>query len=490
MRKLLTLILLCGSVWSMAIIPPRDRSKWEDWHQSVYSRQQADMKRMPAAAQAVGTRTIIPRILVIMTNFANYELMSTKADVDSMFNGYNWTKDGATGSVRQYFYDQSMGMYNPQFDIVGPVTLDSAYSYYGGGCEGTSRAGYMVTEACKLVDAEVDFTLYDSDNNGRVDLVYILFAGFGENDPPSSSELVSYVCDLPWPHYSNINSAGYGSNKNVFDGKYIYAYEISNELDGKYSTVENKAIAGIGVVCHEFGHGLGLPDLYNYKHNEKTLGAWDIMDYGPYNDDMHTPPSYSAYERSFMGWLTPTLITEADDLQLEHIATSNTAYLISESDSFDSGMLNSGTYFLLENRQRTGWDLGVPGDGMLITRISNPASRWNRININPSDFGIDIIEADGVTPQYIKGVDNGYDGKPGDTFPTGATEYLEITAHAITDITMTDGIVSFKYRGGKPDTPTSTPTVNISETYKSIENGHLLIHHNGHTYSVFGIQYN
>ena len=494
MRRIVTILLLLCSLFSMAIVPPRDSSKREEWRQNVYS-PGITQNRAPAIAQAVGSRTIIPRVLVIMTNFSNFELVSTKADVDSMFNGRNWTKDGATGSVRQYFYDQSMGAYDPQFDIVGPVTLDSAYAYYGSGCDKTARPGYMVLEACAKVDSEVDFSLYDSNNDGKVDLVYILFAGFGENDPPASRTLVPVVCDLPWPHFWNVVTAGTGQNSRIFDGKYIYEYEISNELDGRVSTDAHKVIAGIGVMCHEFGHALGLPDLYNYSHNEKTVGMWDIMDYGPYNNNMHTPPSYSAYERFFMGWLTPTLITDSDNLQLEHIATSNKAYLISESDThnFDGVHPDPSTFYLLENRQRTGWDCAVPGPGMLLTKINNPAARWSSMNKNPNDFGVDIIEADGLAPAYVQNMPtNGYFGKPGDVFPCGATEYLGIPDHAITDITMADGIVSFKYRGGKQQIdPTGiTQTVSSSDVCKSIVNGQLLIHAGGNTYSVLGIRIN
>lgn len=479
---------------SWAMVPPRDPSKWAEWQQQMFGDQQSGIRRMPAATQGVGTRAIIPRILVIMTNFANYELVSTKADVDSMFNGQNWTKDGATGSVRQYFYDQSNGTYNPQFDIVGPVTLAYDYAHYGYnvGGKNTAGAGLMVTEACDSVNRkfpEVNFADYDLDNDGKVDMVYLLFAGFGENDPPEQ-DIISDPDNLPWPHYWNINSANYGSNRNVFDGKIIYAYEISNELDGWYSTKTKHVIAGIGIVCHEFGHGLGLPDLYEYSHNHKTLGSWDIMDYGPYSNDMHTPPSYSAYERFFMGWLEPTFITEADDLQLDDIAASNEAFLISESDEFDFSKRNTSKYYLLENRQQKGWDTYVPGHGLLLTKIDNPAGAWSDINADYNNYRIDIIEADGLTPQYISRDDNGFLGKPGDLFPAGATEYLGIADHAITDITENaDGTVSFKYRGGKPSDPTAVelPATETPQAYKTVENGRLIIHNNGNRYSIHGI---
>ena len=490
--------MLCCSLGSFALVPPRDPSKWEEWQAQQIQTEQSDLhvNRLPAATQAVGTRTIIPRILVIMANFPDAELISTKADVDSMFNARNWTKDNATGSIRKYFYDQSMGKYNPQFDVVGPIMLDSSYTFYGKGVNVSQNVGYMVTEACKKVDDEVDFTLYDSDYDGDVDLVYIFFAGFGENDPPVlEPTLVKNVNDLIWPAYWNVSSAGCGSNQRTFDGKRIQPFEYSNELDGYYSTSQKPVIAGIGVACHEYSHALGLPDMYytgKSNANHKLLGAWDIMCYGPYNNDMHSPPSYSAYERFFMGWLTPELITEADDMTLEHIATSNQAYLIAEGDqhNLSSTNPNPSIFYLLENRQRTGWDIGIPDDGMMLTRINYQRSLWtgNKVNNDPDNMGVDIIEADGLAPTTDTA--DGYFGKPGDLFPEGATEYTGITDHAITDITMTDGVISFKYRGGKPIDPTSVeaPVMNPHSAYKTIKNGQLLIHSNGRTYNIYGIQ--
>lgn len=483
---------------SMAMVPPRDPSKWAEWQEQL-AQQRAEeeqlirsgIRQATAATQAVGTPTIIPRVLVIMVNFANYEFVSTKADVDSMFNGLNWTKDGATGSVRHYFYDQSMGQYNPRFDVVGPVTLEHNYGFYSK--KGKGSVGYMVTEACALVDAEVDFKQYDSDKDGKVDLVYVLYAGFGQNDMDYiSKDLVANTDSLIWPAYWNINEAGYGSNQHVFDDKTIFACEYSNELDGYFSTVETRVVAGIAVPCHEFSHALGLPDLYATNDaTHKQLGCWDVMCY-PYNNDAHTPPSFSAYERFYMGWLEPTLITEPDDLQLEHIATSNKAYLISESDThnMDGANPNPTVFYLLENRQQKGWDIGVPGNGMLITRINYQPSKWsyNTVNNDASSLGVDIIEADGLTPDIS--TDDGAYGKPGDAFPKGATEYLGINDHAITNIAMSKRIVSFAYRGGKPSDPTSVaqPTTITAQTYKTIENGQLVIHNNGNIYSIHGMR--
>lgn len=493
MRRSLTIVLLCCSMFCMAVVPPRDPSRQAEWQAHIDAQrevwmqiQQSGRMQAPAVQKAVGTRVTIPRILVIMANFTDYKILSTKAEVDSMFNGLNWTKDGATGSVRQYFHDQSMGAYNPQFDIVGPVELSKGYADYGK----PKTAVNMVKEACQLADDQVDYSPYDSDNDGKVDLVFVLCAGFGENDPPTE-DIIPVSSDLIWPQYTH-TSAG------PFDGKYIYACEYSNELNGLGSTVVNKLVGGIGVVCHEFGHALGLPDMYVTKGSSthKLLGSWDIMCYGPYNNDMHTPPSFTAYERFFMGWLTPTLITEPDTLYLEPLDTSNKAYLISENDTHNLDGLHPDTavFYLLENRQLQGWDSYIPGSGLLLTRINYDASVWagNIVNNDPDNLGVDLIEADGLTPgtnTYY-----GYYGKAGDAFPAGATSYNGIPDHDITDITVTDGTIAFVYRGGIPadtdsvKTQVVIPAVERPMIYKTVRDGQLLIHSGGHTYSIYGIK--
>lgn len=502
MRKVSLLIVsICVALTSLALVPPRDPLRWAEWQARVSAQanagrldQAGGLRYAPMATQAVGQRVIIPRILVITVNFTDAQIISSQADVDSMFNAYNWTKDDAKGSIRQYFYDQSFGAYNPQFDVVGPVTLSYGYAYYGQGESVSSRAGYMVTEACALVDDEVDFTLYDSNNDGYIDLVYILYAGFGENDPP---EFISVASDLLWPAYWSVNGAGCGTNRRVFDGKTLNAFEYSNELDGLFSTAETSVVAGIGVACHEFGHALGLPDLYaTVSASHKLLGSWDVMCYGPYNDYMHSPPSYSAYERFFMGWLTPTLITDPANLQLEHIATSNQAYMICESDTHNMNGLNPNpaVFYLLENRQQEGWDRDVPGPGLLLTRINYQSSKWtgNTVNNDPNKMGVDIIEADGLTPSTNTA--DGYFGKPGDVFPAGATEYMGIADHPIEQITMDNGVIRFVYRGGVDTTsmdsiPTALPLTNQSvQACKTIQDGQVVLHTPYGTYNLLGLK--
>ena len=484
MKKSLILLLLTGlSLSAWAIVPPRHMADSASYNRQVRLMKQAEgMAKAPMREQAVGTRKIFPRVPVILVNYPDMRYRVSRADIDSMFNATNYTKDGATGSVRQYFYDQSYGEYNPQFDIYGPVTVSSNYSHYA------NHGSELVLEACALMNDSLDFTLYDTDGNNKVDLVYCLFAG-----PPSSD--ISYIDrtwisnpdKLLWPHYWVISSAGSYGRPTVFDGKTIEDYEISNELDGMLSNATTTAQAGIGVPCHEFGHGMGLPDIYstNEQKVHKTSGEWDIMDYGCYNHDAHTPPSYSAYERWFMGWLEPTLLNQAADVTLNEINARQCAAYMTENGSAITNIYNPNpsTYYLFENRQKAGWDAYLPGHGMLITKINYSSSSWtgNKVNVDANNLGIDILEADGLTPS--KPANEAY-GKPDDTYPTGSTSFTRVTNYQVTDIAEVNGVITFKVNGGIPTGIEETESTNAPR--KILRDGRVVILRGEHEYDILG----
>jgi len=375
--------------------------------------------------------------LIILVNFSDLSFQSenTLEAMDEMHNGDNYTYNGATGSARKYFYDQSMGKYNPTFDVVGPVTLSNVMSYYGGNDStyNDKNAGGMIVEACQLADQQfdVDFTKYDNDGDGEVDFVYVVYAGQGEAD--------TGIENTVWPHQWDLTSAGKSCN---LDGKKINNYACGSELNS------DKKRCGIGTFCHEFSHVCGLPDLYSTdadNDTHKTMGSWDILDNGPYNNDGNTPPSYSAYERFFCGWLTPTYINENANISFQDLQISNKAFIITTDG--EPNLLgndpNPTTFWLLENRQQSGWDTYLPGHGLMITKVSYDYDKWhdNNVNSTASAMGVDIIEADGKAPKLNY-------GKATDLFPAGATAYRGISDHAITDIIEKDGVVSFKLMDG------------------------------------------
>ncbi len=392
---------------------------------------------------------IATRGLIILVNFKDEAFTTSKAEMDSMLTGKNYTRDytyryglrnytiKSEGSAWKYFYDASNGQYDPHFDVVGPVTVSQNMAYYGGNnTYGDKNPEAMIIEACKLVDDSVDFSLYDNDNDGTMDFVYVLYAGYGEADGGAANTI--------WPHqyfiYQHLS----------LDNTRVFRYACSNEMD-----FYSKHHTGIGTFCHEFSHVLGLPDLYETTGDgtHKTMGQWSILDYGPYNNDGNTPPTYSAYERFFMGWLTPRLITEPENITLAELRESQEALLISESDVHNliGNDPNPTTFYLLENRQQTGWDEYLPGHGLMLTKVKYSYNKWygNTVNNSANSQGVDLIEADGKTPQYNA---SGYMGKAKDLFPAGATSYTNIPEHAIEEITEEDGLIHFKYKGGKVET--------------------------------------
>ena len=430
-------------------------------NEEIFVRRMASPKR---AAMDAYPLNIAPRGLVILVNFADVAFETEKAEMDSMLTGKNYTRNysytyrnkkyniTSQGSARQYFEDASFGQYNPQFDVVGPVTVSKEMSYYGqNNAYGSDKyAERMIEEACKLADTEcnVDFSQYDNDEDGYVDFVFVIYAGYGEADGGASNTI--------WPHAWNLFTAA--GRKCEVDGKVVDLYACGNELD-----FYSEKHTGIGTFCHEFSHVLGLPDLYETDaknpHGVKTLGAWSIMDYGPYNNEGNTPPAYSAYERFFMGWLMPELIVDTANITLQDLKESNRALLISSSDEHNliGNDPKPTNFYLLENRQQKSWDEYLPGHGMMLTKIQYSYNKWynNTVNNSSSKMGVDLIEADGKAPSYDEyNKNNGYDGKAGDLFPAGAKAYTKIADHAIEAITEVDGVIKFKYKGGveEPET--------------------------------------
>ena len=457
-------------------------------------RQHAGMARVAKEEQqteVIGeSLNLAPRGLLILVNFQNVSFRTPVDTIKNMINGDNFTRSysytygknryviNSSGSARKYFKDQSFGQYNPTFDVVGPVTVSKNMAYYGE----NDKQGYdkrpteMIKEACLLANADgVDFTKYDNDNDGKVDFVYVIYAGFGEADGGADSTI--------WPHSYDLYT--YGRVRCNVDGKLVDRYACGCEM-----SYMSKKYDGIGTFCHEFSHVMGIPDLYSTddKTTHKTMGAWDIMDYGPYNNDGNTPPSYSAYERFFFGWMTPRLLKESKtDVTLKNLNTARDAIMLCKGEPNMVGTNpNPTTFYMLENRQKTGWDEFLPGEGMLLTKVSYDHDKWvwNKINNDPNDMGVDLIEADGQAPTYVRGSNNGHHGKEGDAYPAGAS-YWRNADWALTGIRL-DGshIIHFDYTQLTPIEQVQDG--NEAEVRKIMRNGQLLIVRDGKEYDLWG----
>jgi M6 family metalloprotease-like protein len=399
-----------------------------------------------------------PKSLVILVNFSDKNFVTTdpKAAFTNLLNEEGYSTNGGTGSAKDYFRDNSGGKFNPEFNVVGPYTLPGTMATYGANSGSSDKnARQMVIDACTLAAADgLDFSQYDTDNDGFVDNVFIYYAGYNEAEGGPANTI--------WPHRWVL--ASYSTK---FNGKIVYDYACTSELKG----TSGSNMCGIGTFVHEFGHVLGLPDFYaTNSASHHTLYSWDVMDYGPYNNSGRTPPNYSSYERFFTGWLTPSEISSSDNLTLNPLPSSNNAYLISQTGGHNLDPENPSPteFFLLENRQKSGWDTYLPGHGLLVTRVYYDPSTWynNTVNNISTAMGVDIIEADGVAT----------DGScSGDAFPgTSKVTSYNPTSRAgsslskpLTDITEANGIISFKFMGGKfvgDVAPVASEASNITQT--------------------------
>ena len=328
---------------------------------------------------------------------------------------YEGSKYKHIGSAHDYYYQNSCGQFDPQFDIYGPILLKDSLKYYGRSDD--KNAWQMFTEACQYLDdsLDVDFNDYDINEDGAIDFIFAFFAGNGANSTGKNADI--------WPHAWTITTAS-GGQKFFYDGKLLDSYACTNELVSGY-------MDGVGTFCHEFTHVLGLPDLYNTSINASPTcspSGYDVLDEGCYNLNSYVPAGFSAYERYELGWLTPIVISEQKTDTLMNLASSNTAFIVPVTEGLDDP--REGEYYLFENRQQDGWDKHLPGHGMLVWHIDYKWTLWsfNSPNNWPAHQCIDLVEAGGKK----KGYDGRYYQDGSAPFPgtKGITEFTDDTKPA------------------------------------------------------------
>lgn len=320
----------------------------------------------PAARRAEAASSIFSgnkRGLVILVEFPNkqFSMADPVALYRKITNAPDYHDNGFQGSVRDYFKAQSGGKFILDFDVAGPVMMSQPYDYYGN--DGEKNISEMVKEACKGVQDSIDFSRYDWDGDGEAEEVFILYAGYGQNDYDTSND------SLIWPLMNKLE----GDRKSLkINGMKINTYACSSEL--KY----DGEIAGIGTFCHEFSHCMGFPDIYDVQNKGSfAMDAWDLMDYGNYNGDGYLPAGYTAYEKMTCGWLSPVELgnDSVEVKDMKPLADGGQAYLIRHPQY-------ANEYFLLENRQPVGFDKLLPGSGVLITHVDYDNDAWEANAVN------------------------------------------------------------------------------------------------------------
>lgn len=386
-----------------------------------------------------------PRALVILVQYPDQKFITPEplqAFTDLMTQeGYS--HNGATGSARDYFVDNSRGLFTPDFDVYGPYTLPHDMAYYGRetGLLHDVNPYEMIADACRLGDDDIDFSLYDEDHDGMVDNVFVFYAGYGQNSGAPSETI--------WPHAANIWT--YGSIKLVLDGVQVGNYACTNEIQGNQGSVRT----GIGTFCHEFSHVLGLPDLYATDgSNSFTPGQFELMDVGSYLNHGNTPPYMSIYDRACLKWVNPRELTSAETVVLK-------SFLDVESESDDEALMittiSDNEYYLLENRQLRGWDSYLPAHGMMVWHIDFDPQLWkdNKVNsvTRSQHLRVDIVEADGLADNNTLSGDpfpgaNGVTSFTDNTTPSMRTWTNVRVEKPITNIHEQDGVISFDILGG------------------------------------------
>ena len=386
-------------------------------------------KRYVKRALMVGAATKPARALFILVSFSNQSFKDASATYYKSKLG-----DATEGAMSMYNYlkQQSNGAYAPPVDVFGPVTLSSTYATYGANDSNgdDTNPAQMIADACLALDSQIDFSQYDSNSDGVVDNVYVLYAGKGEADGGEANTI--------WPHQWTLQAAGITLR---LDGKYIRSYACSAELNGSGK-------CAMGTPLHEFGHVIGLPDYYDTEYKStnytesRTPGDWSIMDQGSYNNDGNTPPNYSVFDKYYLGWLTPKFLAK-DAIDNVTLTTAyGDGYQITGGTS-RVAYSNTNTVYYIENRQQSGWDAYLPGHGMVVWQVKYNATNWNNNNLNNTGGSprYTVLSASG-NPKNI--------GSETDPFPgTGKVKtWTPFNGCALTDSTESAGNITFKYNGG------------------------------------------
>lgn len=413
--------------------------------------------------------------LVVLVDFKNKKFADGH-DLEyykNVINGKDFTdeEEGYVGSVRDYFLAQSNGQFELDFDVVGPVTMSNNYGYYGGdgAYQKDEKVYEMIKEACDGIQNQVNLKDYDWDGDGEADQVFFLYAGLGQASGGSASTI--------WPHESELRYWPCGV-LSYSTGK-INTYACANELQPETQGSSRYISAGIGTICHEFSHCLGFADMYDTTGGGGYgMSVFDVMDQGSYNGNGFVPCNYTAFERIYAGWV--------EAIELDAPATVKDMKSVSDYGRpfIMYNYKNTNEYFLMENRQNTGWDEGLYGsNGLLIVHVNYVPSRWANNSVNSSNEKIQcctVVNADGsrentqyslqgdLYPYEVKGVtmnDEFTDeSEPAAKLYTKNSDNSYALGIPITNIKRSKGSISFLVCGGDDKNV-------IDNTFKGVVDG-------------------
>ena len=398
------------------------------------------------------------RILALLIDYPDLQNTYPSSNFDSLLYADNYRN--GDGSFKTFYEVSSNGQLTITVDVYGWYRADSSYIWYGRD-SGYDRAADLVREAVDAAElAGVDFSLYDNDGDFDVDGILAVHAGPGAE--------VGAQTQYIWSHRWVMSGGNSGSV--TYDGVFINDYMMNPETRG---SISNPRMVGIGVFCHEFGHNLGLPDLYDTDDangGSEGIGNWGLMGGAAYLGGENRPGNFCAWSRIENGWDTPTQLTIGNSGQYSLNPASTTKDAIYQ---INTALPNE--YFLLENRQKLSRDLELPGEGLAIWHINTTKTNafGNSVNADETLKGVDLEEADGFDDldNEVNRGDNGdlFPGTSNNTTfddastPNANTYTLSNTNLEIRNISMVGDIINFDF-GPAPGPPCNATTTLTTPT--------------------------
>jgi M6 family metalloprotease-like protein len=385
---------------------------------------------------STGTRNM----LVILANFTDKSFVKSNNDFNNIMNV-------GSDSFKAYYSDNSYGSLVINTTVVGPYNINMTMQ-----AADNNTRDYIARCVDAAEAAGVNFANFDNNNDGQMDSLYVIHAGYGEEAGAPSYTIWSHS----WTLYNYART---------YDGVTIDSYATSPELRDSYGS----SITAIGVIVHEMGHNLGAPDYYDTDDGGSggsswDLKNWDVMSSGSWNNNGDTPAQHNMFTKTQYGWTTPIVLNSASTVSLNHTLTENKAYRINTT--------TSNEYFILENRQQAGWDSYIGGHGMLIFHIDGNYinSAGNEVNANPSHQGVDLEEADNIRSTATFSGDPFPGASNKTSFTDSTTPSSKSWAGANTNVPLTNisesgGVVTFDVMGGGSGT---SITANFTYTVNNL----------------------
>ena len=403
------------------------------------------------AAPATGNR----KALCVLMDFPDKPMVKTVEEFEALMNQVGYSVGSAKGSVKDFYLENSYGKLDLTVTVVGPYTTANNLSYY------TTNNGYqaLAREAATAAAADVDLTEFAE--NGSLETFHIIFAGYGDEAIGNGRQI--------WSHKWSLHPTL------MLDEVEVSVYSCSPELRHN----SGSTLTAIGVVCHELSHVFGAPDYYDANDANggqfEGTGNWDLMAIGSWNDNGDTPAHINMFQKILYEWVDPIeLATEQEIVDMPNSAENPVAYTIKAN--------NNGEMYVLENRQKVGFDAAIPGHGLLIYHIHQNALSGNGNN-NSHPQQVYPVSAAATTaipnhsPSSYGPISEDSTPFPGTSGQTEFTDYTTPQAFSwatmlgiekpITNITEIEEKISFSFMGGET-TAKPNAAENLSATVSGI----------------------